>query len=98
VLGGVGIVAIGIGSVMGLKAESAWSGAKASCTDYPYGCGQDSSRARSDANVATVAFVVGAAALTAGTVLWFTAPSSKGASTVGVALAPGSVQLRGVFQ
>jgi len=85
------VVGVGIGAVFGLGASSKWSDAKSNCTAYPYGCSQDAldakSSAQSKASVATVAFIVGGAAIAGAAVLWFTAgPSKENSVAVGVGL------------
>ncbi len=73
VVGGVGVVGLGLGSVFGLSASSKWSSAKSDCGS---GCASSSpaqsekSDAQSAATVATVAFGVGAAAVAGALVLW----------------------------
>lgn len=77
VVGGIGVVGIGIGSVTGLKAFSGWSDTEKNCPHdlcTPVGR-QDASSARSDATVSTITMIAGAACLAGGAVLWFTAPS-----------------------
>ncbi|WP_394828830.1 type IV pilus biogenesis/stability protein PilW [Pendulispora albinea] len=74
---GVGVVGIGLGTYFGLTAGSRWSDAKDKC--QPDGCPRDSidmgSDAKTDANMATVAFIVGGVALAGAGVLWFSAPA-----------------------
>jgi hypothetical protein len=99
VVGAVGVVGVGIGAVFGLGASSKWSDAKSNCTAYPYGCSQDAldakSSAQSKASVATVAFIVGGAAIAGAAVLWFTAGPSQEKVAVGVG--PGAAFVRGSF-
>ena len=87
VAAGVGVVGLGAGTIFALSANSKWSDAKEPCT--PTGCPHDSvekgSDARSQANVATAAFIVGGLALAGAGVLWFTAPSSERGAGVGIA-------------
>jgi hypothetical protein len=79
VAGGVGVVGIGIGSVLGVLAMSKWSDAKAGCDDT--GCAStnvsDGESARTLANISTVGFILGALGLAGGAYLWFTAPKTK---------------------
>jgi hypothetical protein len=105
-LAAVGVVGVAVGSVLGLKARSNWSDAKASCTTFPYGCSSDAvgmgNDAKSAANLSTVAFVIGAAGLAGGAVLWFTASNGteqKAGAERGLALGvgPASVSLMGAF-
>lgn len=98
VVGGVGVASIAVGATFGLMASSNWSKAKDGCTDYPYEC-QDDAVAQADdastqATVATVAFIVGGAALGTGLVLFLT--DSDEPSTE-LAITPTSVSLRGRF-
>lgn len=99
ILGGVGIVGVGLGGFFGLQASSKWSDAKKKCTDYPYSCGAEGAdlhaSAQSAATVSTVAFVAGGALLTAGLVLYFTAPSKK--ESVALAVGPSSAFVQGSF-
>jgi len=100
VVGAVGVVGLGLGTVFGLGASSKWSDAKSKCTDYPYGCSpaalDDQSSAKSKAGVSTVAFIVGGAAIAGAAVLWFTAgPSHKESVAIGVG--PGAAYMRGSF-
>ena len=100
VVGAIGVVGVGIGAVFGLGASSKWSDAKAKCTAYPYGCSQESldarSSAQSKASVATIAFIVGGAAIAGGAVLWLTAGPSQEKS-VAIGVGPGAAFVRGSF-
>ncbi|WP_394839627.1 tetratricopeptide repeat protein [Pendulispora rubella] len=86
VAAGVGVVGLGAGTFFALSANSKWSDAKDQC--QPNGCPRDSvdkgNDARSQANVATAAFIVGGVALAGAGVLWFTAPSSERGAGVGI--------------
>jgi len=100
--GVVGLVAVAAGTVFGLKASSTWSEAKSKCTVYPSNCGPDgqslSENAKSSANVATVAFAVGAVGLAGGAILWLSAPKqSESEPKVSVGVGPGRVLLSGRF-
>jgi hypothetical protein len=101
VVGAVGVVAVGVGTVFGLSASSKWSDAKSKCSAYPYGCSQDAidaqSSAQSKASVATVAFIVGGAAIAGAAVLWFTAGPSQEKKSVAIGVSPGAAFLRGSF-
>jgi len=101
VVGAVGVVAVGVGTVFGLSASSKWSDAKSKCTAYPYGCSQDAidaqSSAQSKASLATVAFIVGGAAIAGAAVLWFTAGPSQEKKSVAIGVSPGAAFLRGSF-
>ncbi len=97
-LGGLGLVGIGIGGFFGLSAQSSYSDSNDLCNANNYCTSEGTelrSTAKSRALVATVATGVGAAALAAAGVLWFTAPSGSDRSgssgslrKVGVRLSP----------
>jgi hypothetical protein len=96
----VGLVALGVGTAFGLQSISKHDDALRAC---PNACsdqaGVDLWRdAQSAGNVSTVGFVVGAAALAAGGVLWFMAkPAPGGAASPGVGLGPGSILVKGAW-
>jgi hypothetical protein len=100
VVGAVGAVGIGVGAVFGLGASSKWSDAKSQCTAYPYGCNAQSldsqASAKSKASVATVAYIVGGAAIAGAAVLWFTASPNK-ENSVAIGVGPGAAFMRGSF-
>ncbi len=76
---GTGALALGAGVFFGLRASSTWSDGKKHCTGSecdPEGVAAFDS-ARSDARIANVAIGVGAAAIIAGAVFWFLAPSQS---------------------
>jgi hypothetical protein len=91
VLGGVGIVGIGIGTLFALKASASWSNSKSECAtatncpNYDQAV-TDHDSASSSALVSTIAFAAGGAVLAAGAVLFFTAPSSPSARANATAL------------
>jgi hypothetical protein len=92
VIGGIGLVGMGIGTYFGLSARSTWSDAKDACPDRSK-CDDAavrlSSDARSEANVSTIAFVAGGAALVGGTILVLTSsPTERPRATVGAAIDP----------
>jgi serine/threonine-protein kinase len=77
--GAVGVVGLAAGVVLGLRASSLWDDARAECVGGDLDNCSDrgvslSKDAQSSANLATVAFGVGVAAVAAGTVLWFLNP------------------------
>jgi hypothetical protein len=97
VVGGVGVASLGVGTLFGALAASNWSKAEDSCNDPPFECtraglGDDAS---SQATIATVGFVVGAAALATSVVLFVTA--DDGPEPAGLAIGPGHVSWRGSF-
>jgi hypothetical protein len=96
VASGLGIVGLGVGTFLGLRAQSQWSTAKPQCPSS--GCspgGYDSwSGARDNAAASTVFFVAGGAMLATGVVLWVGAPAS---SPVQLSLRPGKLTLDAVF-
>ncbi|HTV22868.1 MAG TPA: hypothetical protein VMG12_29460 [Polyangiaceae bacterium] len=98
VLGGVGVASVAAGATFGLLASSNWSKAKDGCSDYPFDCDDDAVSQADDAStqatVATVAFVVGAAAIGTSVVLFATSGDEPSAE---VAFTPTSVSLRGRF-
>jgi serine/threonine-protein kinase len=99
VVGGVGVVALGVGSYFGLKALSNAKDARDIC---PKGLCNEAqgataaSDAHTQAKVSNVSFALGAAAVATGVVLYFTLPTKHGTqmgmsplfdpSTVGLAL------------
>jgi hypothetical protein len=82
VIGGVGVVGVGVGTVFALKAKSKYNDSLNDChPDDKNVCNTGGltvrDQARSAGNVATVVMGVGGAALVAGAVLFLTAPSSS---------------------
>jgi hypothetical protein len=101
-VGVVGVAGVMAGTVLGLKAKSSWNDAKASCKSYPADCSDESNSlskdAKGSANLATVAFAIGAAGLAGGVVLWLTAPKrSESEPKVTLNVGPASVALSGRF-
>jgi hypothetical protein len=95
-LGGVGVVGLGVGTAIGVVALSNRGSAAAACPNNVCGTLAEANKfasANSTGNAATVALIVGGAALVGGGVLWFTAPKAKDAGSTRVGLGPGSVQL-----
>jgi hypothetical protein len=99
IAGGAGVAAIAAGALVGWQARSSWQEAHDMCPD---GCSGDTfaaadalvDEARARAGVATVLVGVGGAAVTAGAVLWFTAPRSRPRGTqIDAAVGPGQVGL-----
>jgi hypothetical protein len=96
VVGGLGVVALGVGGYFGLQAISKHG-------DYTSHCAAGAcdatgvslhDQAVTAGNVSTALFVAGGVAVAAGAVLWFMAPSAAPASTT-VGVTPGGVVLRG---
>jgi hypothetical protein len=100
VAGGVGLVGVVVGSIFGLKAMSDWDDAKSNCSPYPK-CGPEGKKlgddAKSEGTISTVAFVVGAAGIAGGLVLWFTAPDGEDESRASIGVGPGRVLVQGRF-
>jgi hypothetical protein len=100
VAGGVGVAGVGLGSVFGFVAISKKNDAQKACPDQ---CIDQSgvtkwSDAKTAAQVADVAFIVGGVALAGGAVLWFTAKhESRDARGVAAGIGPGSLQLKGIW-
>ncbi len=97
VAGGVGVAGVVVGTIFGLQSKSKHDKANDVCsgdvcqTSDGIDASNDSVK---KGNVSTVAFIVGAAGLVGGAVLWFTAkPSESSRAQIGLSL--GGVQLRG---
>jgi hypothetical protein len=91
IVGGVGILGVGAGSVLGLMATSQWSASKSDCAssqDCPRrpSAVTEHDTASTEATLSTVAFIVGGAALATSAVLFLTAPSSSATGSSGVPL------------
>jgi hypothetical protein len=96
---------MGVAGALALSAKSSYDGAPGcnatACTDESGFEARNSAHAQG--NVATVVFIVGAAAVVGGGALWLTAPSSAGAanggsaSTLRFGLAPGAAFVDGKF-
>ncbi len=97
IVGGIGVVGVGIGSVFGIEAISKKSDANSVCSGATCSTQDGSSRwsdAKSAGNISTVAFIVGGVGLAGGAALWFTAsPKSQEGPQIG--LGPNGVQLKG---
>jgi hypothetical protein len=96
--GVIGVAGITLGTVFGLKSKSKHDDAAKDChgSECTTQAGLDASNdAQSAGNVATVAFIVGGVALAGGVALWFTAPSGKSSTQVGLGL--GSIRVKTVF-
>jgi hypothetical protein len=79
-VGGLGLVAVGVGGFFGLSAQSSYSDSEELCNEGGFCTPQGTElreSASSKALVATIATGVGAAALVTAGVLWFTAPKQE---------------------
>jgi hypothetical protein len=91
VVGAVGVAGLGVSGVLAIVANSNHKDAgpfcmNGACTEPGF---SKENTARSDGDAATVAFVVGAAALVAGGVVWLSAPRNKSASAAArISVAP----------
>lgn len=81
-LGGVGVAAIGVGVIFGLRASSLDDDAKQGCPSdcYTRSAADDNEAARTSALVANISYGVGAAAVLTSAYLYFTAGSSAASS------------------
>jgi hypothetical protein len=99
---GVGAVGIGLGAVFGLSAMKAKSDLENDCggTTCPASEEDRLSDAKRSGTLSTIAFGVGAAGLTFGTILFFTAGSTSSSASSGtssVAIGPGNVRFSTKF-
>lgn len=97
---GVGVVALGVGTVVAIGASSKNSDSKTHClASDPNMCDPTGLSLRGDArsagNLGTAMFVVGGVVLAAGAALWLTAPSRKSTTEVGVG--PSGIAVRGTW-
>jgi serine/threonine-protein kinase len=95
-LGAVGLVGLGFGAFAGLHAKAVYDGATSTGHCLPDSeCDAEGKGIRSSAygwaTGATVAFGVGAAAVVAGAVVFFTAPRGGGGTALRVSAAPGGM-------
>jgi hypothetical protein len=81
VLGGVGVVGLGVGTYLSLKAKGTYDDAIARCPTGPSSCDQTGADGGADphdqATVSTIAFLAGGALVATGIVLYLTAPRSR---------------------
>jgi hypothetical protein len=116
-LAGLGVVGLGVGGVFALIAKSKNSDSLGNCSvgvlyndsgylpSGPNSCNtagvSERNAALTDGNVATVGLSVGAVALVAGAVLWFTAPHGsahpEGAASFQIAPTLGGISARGAW-
>jgi len=98
--GAVGVVGVVTGSIFGVRSMSKHNESDKYCSGSrcwdPRGV-EAMDQARSAGTVSTVAFVIGAAGLGAGAVLWFTRPSESESGALGVRVTPTSVGLHGTW-
>ncbi|AKV03854.1 hypothetical protein AKJ09_10517 [Labilithrix luteola] len=97
VTGGVGVVAVGVGTVFGILALSHHSNAESACASdmYQFRCPTENgasewNAARTAGNLSTAGFIAGGVLLAGAAVLWFTAPRAHtrvGASASGIVAA-----------
>jgi hypothetical protein len=104
VIAAVGIAGLGASAVFAVLAKNTYNDSLGNCQPSNPGlCNgtgvSQRNDARTDGNVASVAFGVGAAALVGGAVVWLTAPraSSTGAASLVVAPTLGGAVLQGAF-
>jgi len=96
---GAGIAGVAVGAVFGLKSKSNHDDAAGHCNGSS--CDAAGVALRSDAisagNVSTAAWLVGAAGLAGGAVLWFTANPPKPQPSTQLGLGVGAILVRGAF-
>ena len=102
VSGGVGLVGFGLATGFAVSAKSKFNSSLASCPHAQNLCSvggvEERNSALSDGNIATATFIVGAAGVALGTVLWFTAGSSdprEKRTTFELSPTPGGMMMRG---
>jgi hypothetical protein len=98
VAGGVGVVGLGIGTVVGAIALSKKSDAQSACPGSQCTTQDGVSKwsdAASTGNVSTIGFIIGGVGVAGAAVLWFTAPS--GGSSTQVGFGPGVLQVKGTW-
>jgi hypothetical protein len=94
---GIGLVGLGIGTAYGLKSIAKHDEASQAC---PHDCSDQNgvelwNEAQTAGDIATVGFVVGAAGLVGGAVLWFTAKPESSSTKAQLAIGPRVVVVRG---
>lgn len=104
VIAGVGLAGLGASAILAVIAKNTYNDSLNKCQpNNPGLCSADGvserNNARTDGDIASVAFGVGAAALVGGAVVWLTAPraSSAGAASLVVAPTLGGAVVRGAF-
>lgn len=103
VVAGVGVIGLGVGTVLGLGAKSTFDDSDPHCDDAGM-CDQTGVDLRSDAvdqgNLATIVFIGGGVLAATGVVLWATAPSDEpktGALPLRVVATPAGLRVDGSF-
>ena len=104
VVAGVGVVAVAVGGIVALVAKGKYNDSLANCEtsnhDSCTGTGvSQRDDARSAGDAASVLMIAGAAAVVAGGIVWFTAPSSRPATAAWVQVSPtlGGIMARGAW-
>jgi hypothetical protein len=89
------------GGVLGLSAKAAYNDVPAEQCDANGACNDTGFQTRTDArdkaNMATIVFGAGAAALVTGGILFLTAPSSSGSPSASLSVGPSGFAVRGRF-
>ena len=105
VIAGVGVIGLGLGTAFAIIAKNKYDDSRGNgqCPNDPNICDATGVSQRNDArsagNIATVAFGVGAAAIVAGGIVWFSAPHGERPAGVAFEVAPtlGGLVARGAF-
>jgi hypothetical protein len=97
VIGGLGVAALGVGTVFGLQAAGAKSDSEAHCTGNI--CDDEGIRIRQDGiragTISTAVFIAGGVATAAGIVLFATGAPKKSAGVTAVTVGPAWASVRG---
>jgi serine/threonine-protein kinase len=104
VIAAVGLAGLGASGVFAVLAKNTYSDSLGNCQpNNPGLCNSTGvsqrNDARTDGNIASVAFGVGAAALVGGVIVWLTAPRASSASAASLVVAPtlGGAVVQGAF-
>ncbi len=101
VMGGIGVVGVGVGTVFGLVSKSKHNEAEkycngVACTDQRGVAAGDAAQTAGD--ISTVTMIVGGVGLAAGLTLWLTAPKTNtNPASAQVGLGLGTLQVKGTF-
>jgi hypothetical protein len=100
VLAGAGLVAVGVGAYLAVRAQSEFDDASAHCGRQ--GCDPQGYEGRKDgldlSNASTALFMGGAGAIVTGALLWLTAPRANATQpSVGMTVGFGAAALKGRF-